>query len=137
MIVDMVRGNIFECSYRHIAFAVNSEGYNDAGFAGQVSSNDWPELANIGQKTLGDVLSKEVEGRTYHALVCHSLRGDCWKRTPETVTKCLDSLKTPDDEIIGVVLMGAGMVGQICGADVFANIGGMARSNKKVAVYTL
>jgi len=37
MIVDMVRGDIFETDCKYIAFAVNTEGINDAGFAGQVS----------------------------------------------------------------------------------------------------
>jgi len=41
MIVNMVRGNIFETPHSRIAFAVNTEGSNDAGFAGQVSSRYW------------------------------------------------------------------------------------------------
>jgi len=53
------------------------------------------------------------------------------------ITNCLNSLDVSDDEVIAVVLMGSGMVGQMSGADVFGNLGGMARSKKKVAVYTL
>ncbi|MEK7598774.1 MAG: hypothetical protein AAB487_03490 [Patescibacteria group bacterium] len=137
MIADTIRGDVFQASNQHIAFAVNTEGYNDAGFAGAVSSRHWPELANTGKKKLGDVFSKNVKGKTFHALVCHSLDANGWKRTAETVTKCLDSLNVPEDQTIAIVLMGAGMIGQMGGADVFAILGGMARSKKRVAIYTL
>lgn len=137
MIVDTIRGDVFKASHAHIAFAVNTEGFNDAGFAGAVSSRHWNELANTGKKKLGDVLSKNGKGKTFHALVCHSLGGDGWNKTAETVTKCLDSLDVPDTETIAVVLMGAGMVGQMGGADVYSILGGMARSKKRLAVYTL
>ncbi len=137
MIVNTIRGDVFKTPYRHIAFAVNTEGCNDAGFAGAVSSRHWPGLADTGAKKLGDVISKNGEGKTFHALVCHSFGGDGWKKTAETVTECLDSLDVPDDETIAIVLMGAGMIGKMGGADVFSILGGMARSKKKVAVYTL
>ncbi len=137
MIVDTVRGDVFKTPHKYIAFAVNTEGCNDAGFAGAVSSRYWPELANTGAKKLGDVISKDGKGKTFHALVCHSLGGDAWKKTAETVTKCLDSLDVSDDETIAIVLMGAGMIGRMGGADVFSILGGMARSTKKVVVYRL
>lgn len=136
MIVDTKRGDVFQSGAKHIAFAVNTEGYNDAGFAGAISRK-WPELANTGEKKLGSVMSKTIDGVTYHALVCHSLGGDGWKRTPEAVEFCLDALNALEGETIAIVLMGAGMVGQMGGADVFGNLGGMARSSKRVAVYTL
>ena len=137
MIVNTTRGDVFKAPHKHIAFAVNTEGFNDAGFAGAVSSRHWPQLTNTGAMKLGDVVSMNVNGKTFHALVCHSLGGDGWKKTAETVTTCLDSLDVPDDETIAIVLMGAGMVGQLGNADVFSILGGMARSKKKVAVYTL
>ena len=139
MIVGMFRGDIFKTSCCHIAFAVNTEGLNDAGFAGAVSSRYWPELADTGEKKLGEVMCKKSkkEKKTFHALVCHSLDDGGWKGTAETVTKCLDSLDVPDDETIAIVLMGAGLIGQMGGADVFSILGGMARSKKRVTVYTL
>lgn len=82
-------------------------------------------------------MQKVAGGKTFHALVCHSLGGDGWKRTPQTAEQCLNALDVPEDETIAVVLMGAGMIGQMGGADVFGNLGGMARSKKRVAVYTL
>jgi len=98
---------------------VNIEGFNDAGFAGAVSSRCWNQLANTGKKTLGDVLTKNGKDKTFHALVCHSLGGDGWSKTAETVTKCLDSLNVPETETIAIVLMGTGMLGQMGGADFF------------------
>lgn len=137
MIVSTIRGDIFKSWHKHIAFAVNTEGFNDAGFAGAVASRFWPELANTGAKNLGTVISKNIKDRTFHALVCHSLGGEGWRKTGEIVTECLDSLDVPEEVVIGIVLMGAGMIGQMGHADIFSILGGMARSNKKVTVYTL
>lgn len=137
MIIDLIRGDVFRASQKCVAFAVNSEGYNDAGFAGQVSSHYWPELANTGQKKLGDILSHTAGGKTFYALVCHSLSDEGWKKTPQLVEECLNKLDVPDDTPFAIVLMGAGMIGQMGGADVFGNLGGMARSQKRVVVYTL
>lgn len=50
MIIKTVQGNIFEAPFDHIVFGVNTEGYNDAGFAGQVASMFWPEIENTGEK---------------------------------------------------------------------------------------
>ncbi len=138
MIVDTIRGDVFQTPYKHIVFAVNTEGYNDAGFAGAVSSRYWPELANTGKKQLGDVLMYTVGDKTFHAIVCHVLNAkEGWYYTPVIVEKCLDQLDVPDGETIAIVLMGAGVVGRMGGADVFSILGGIARSKKKVAVYTL
>ena len=35
MVVKTIQEDIFNTEAKHIAFAVNTEGYNDAGFAGQ------------------------------------------------------------------------------------------------------
>lgn len=59
MIIDRVRGDIFKAPQRHIAFAVNTQGYNDAGFAGQVAKKIWPELANTGGNDIGDILTMD------------------------------------------------------------------------------
>lgn len=138
MIVDTVRGDVFKSPHKYIAFAVNTEGYNDAGFAGAVSSRYWPELANTGKKQLGDVLRNTADKKTFYAVVCHSLEAkDGWHYAATIVEKCLNKVEVPDSETIAVVLMGSGMVGQLGGADIFAILGGIARSKKRVAVYTL
>lgn len=137
MIIDMVRGDIFKSPHKHVAFAVNVEGYNDAGFAGQVSSRYWRDLANTGKKQLGDILTRKMDDKTFHAIVCHALTKEGWHYTAVTVEKCLDRIEAPMDEVIGVVLMGGGMIGQMSGADVFAILGSMARVKRMVVVYTL
>ncbi|MDO4962773.1 MAG: hypothetical protein Q4E75_01555 [bacterium] len=48
MIIKTVQDDIFNSEAKHIAFAVNTEGYNDSGFAGQVSDKYWNELAICG-----------------------------------------------------------------------------------------
>lgn len=137
MVVKTTRGNVFNTSHKHIAFAVNVEGYNDAGFAGQVASKFRPELANTGGNKLGEVISFEANGKTFHALVCHSLERGGWTETPKYAEQCLNMLDVPEDETIAVVLMGAGPVGQMMGADVKAIAEAMDRSKKKLEVYSL
>lgn len=135
MIVGTVRGDIFESRYSHIVFAVNTQGHNDAGFAGQVARRFWTELTSTGPKHLGDHLThKGDDGRFYYALVCHSLESNGWDDTPETITKSLDEIELP--ELSAMVLAGSGPVGQMQGADVFAILGGIARSKHKIVVYT-
>ena len=136
MIVNRVRGDIFTAPQKHIAFAVNTQGYNDAGFAGQVTSQIWPKLANTGGNKLGEVLTHKNGTKTYHALVCHSLDSGGWNDTPQVARECLDKIDVPNDEEIAVVLMGSGPVGMIQGADVNAILAGMEQSKKKLVVYT-
>ena len=136
MIVSRVRGDIFVAPQKHIAFAVNTQGYNDAGFAGQVSSQIWPKLASTGGNKLGDVLAHKNGDKTYHALVCHSLDSGGWNDTPRVARECLDKIDISDDEEIAVVLMGSGPVGMMQGADVEAILKGMEQSKKKLVVYT-
>mgnify|MGYP000884491315 CR=1 FL=1 len=136
MIKKCIKGDVFETTLTHIAFAVNTEGYNDSGFAGKVS-RIWPELANTGPKNLGDTMSKTIGGKTYHALVCHSLKIGGWSNTPKIVQECLNKLDVPETEPIATVLMGSGYVGRMSGADVEAIKKGMAHSNKTVVIYTL
>jgi hypothetical protein len=145
MVVEKrIRGDVFGTPCRYIAFAVNSEGYNDAGFAGQVALRYWPELENTGHQTLGTVLRKEVnhpDGKgkklTFLAFVCHSLAENGWAKTPEIVKKCLDEQDVPKGEKMAIVLMGAGVVGRIQGANVDAIVDAMDQSNKELIVYSL
>ena len=136
MVTDAIPGNVFETPYKHIAFAVNTEGHNDAGFAGQVSSKI-PSFANTGGNELGDILEGFVEGKNFYGLVCHSFGGDGWENAPNAITACLDKLNVPEDETIAVVLMGAGMIGQLSGANVKENIRAIHRSKKKCVIYNL
>lgn len=144
MIVDVIRGDVLESKHSYIVFAVNTSGANDAGFAGAVASRYWPELSSIGPTPVGAILEKVWPGtpvRTFFAIACHELREGGWANAPEVIQRTLDDIS--DRWLwmplgpIAVVLMGAGMIGKMCGADVLSNLGAMARSRLPVVVYTL
>ncbi len=137
VIIDTVRGDIFRSGVRHCIFAINAEGHNDEGFAGLVSRRFWPELAHTGGNTLGDVLKLKTANITLYAVVCHKQELGGWSQTPKFVEMAVNKLSIPADEAIGVVLMGGGPVGQSSGADTFAILGALARTNKRLVVYTL
>lgn len=90
MVKNEVRGDIFTTSDKHIIFAINTEGYNDSGFAGAVSRKYWPELANAGGNKFGEVLTKEAGDKTFYAIVCHSLEAK--KMAGELLPKLLKKL---------------------------------------------
>lgn len=138
MVIETIQGDILESPHKHIVFAVNTQGFNDAGFAGLVACRYWPELANTGPQEIGTVLSKEADGRVFHAVVCHSLSGEPgWSKTPETVRRCLDELDVPEDEVVGAVLMGAGMIGMMSGANPHTIHNAMNASQRQLKVYHL
>ncbi len=135
MIVERVVGDVFNTELKVIAFAVNTDGNNNTGFAGQVSERFWPELEHTGGNRLGDVLRLEKSGKTFYALVCHEIALGGWLETPTVVRQCLNSI--PGDEDIALVLMGTGFIGQMLGADVDAILNAIDASDKRVHVYTL
>lgn len=137
MITRQVQGNVFTSGCRHVAFGVNDEGHNHLGFAGMVASRYWPQLGHPGQQTLGTVLTHATARYTFHALVCHTLGPGGFARTPTLITTCLDAIEVPDADEIACVLVGGGPVGRRSGADVEAILGGIQRSKKRVAVYSL
>ncbi|MCC6323269.1 hypothetical protein IT400_00575 [Candidatus Nomurabacteria bacterium] len=134
MIKNVKNEDVFKTPHRHIAFAINTEGFNDAGFAGQVSLRFAPELASTGEKELGEVISIKAGEKTFHGLVCHSLKKG-WGDAPKAITSCLEKIDT--DEPIAVVLMGAGMIGQMSGADVVANAKAIHNAKKDIILYCL
>ena len=134
MIITNKQGmDILKGGENRIAFAVNTEGCNDAGFAGVISRKYWPELANIGECELGTVLTKTTaDGITLHALVCHSLDNG-WQNQTETIRKCFDAID--GDEPIASISIGTGLIGILSGAN-FAQIKrGMELSKKKIILY--
>ena len=138
MITEVKNDDIFNTDLKHVAFAVNTEGYNDSGFAGAVTSKFAPELASTGGNHLGEVLTSTTkDGKSFHGLVCHSLKGEGWSKAPETITKCLNAIETGESEKIAVILMGGGMIGQMSGANLLANIKAIHASEKSCVVYTL
>lgn len=134
MIIKNKQGNdILKGGETRIAFAVNTEGCNDSGFAGMISSRYWPELAYIGECKLGTVLTKTSDnGITFYALVCHSLK-EGWNNQTETIKKCFDSIE--GDQPIASISIGTGFVGVLSGADFGQIKEGMELSKKKIVLY--
>ena len=137
MIITIIKDkDIFKTSCEHIVFALNSRGDNKSGFAALVSRDFWPELVDTGPKKLGEILSRKVEGKTFHAIVCYNKSIGGWEETPKIVEKCLNSLDVPVNEAIAIVLMGSGIMEQVERADKSAILDAMARSKKHLVVYT-
>lgn len=124
--------DIFKGTEKRIVFAVNTEGFNDAGFAGKVSSMGWPELRNMGPCELGTVVSKTIDDVEFYGLVCHSLK-EGWKDQKEIIKKCFDSI--PGDEEVASIKIGTGLVGMLSGADWEQILEGMEESEKKIVLY--
>lgn len=139
MVVKTVQDDIFNSEAKHIAFAVNTEGYNDAGFAGQVSSKYWNELVNCGSHEIGTVLSKKVENKTFHALVCHSLENGWGENQAEVIKECFDKIPA-NGEPVATIAIGTGFVGMMSGANFRQIVCGMHDSEQQIllhAGYTL
>ncbi len=134
MITEIINGDIFTTEDKHIIFGINTEGYNDSGFAGVVSRKYWPELANTGGNKLGEVLEKTVDGITYHAIVCHSLDNG-WGDSPVVIKTALNKMQFT--ESASIIVMGAGFVGKMQGAPVEKIMQAYRECDKKLNLYML
>ena len=135
MIIKTIQEDIFKTKAKHIAFAVNTEGYNDAGFAGKVAFQYWKELADCGKHELGTVLSKKIGDKTFHALVCHSLEDGWGDNQADIIRKCFDKIPS-NDEPIASIAIGTGLVGALSGADFRQIVCGMYDSKQKIMLHT-
>lgn len=136
MIVGRKVGDVTQGIEKHVAFAVNTEGYNDAGLAGMISARYWPELAQTGRIRMGEVLSKDSGNKVFHALVVHSLKQG-WGEAPCHIEACFNALEIPTDEEVASVTMGGGMIGMMSGADPAANLAAMEHADKQIVIYDL
>ena len=140
MLIDSKEGqDIFEGQEDIIVFAINAEGVNDSGFAGIVSRRGWPELANMGECQIGDVFEKEIDGKRYCGIVCHTLsKIDGWG-TPEEQTRVIreafNKIETRPGEVISSIAIGNGLIGKMSGANYEAIVRGMHESDKDVVLY--
>lgn len=141
MITAKINGDVLASKYKHVVFATNEEGYNDAGFAGAVSRRYWPELGKCGPQLPGSTKVKEAgaaSDKTFHAIVCHSLKPNGWADAPTHVKAALDRLaKSTGDGDVACVLMGGGPVGLMMGADVKAIMAAIDASEAKVALFSM
>ena len=134
MLVKVVQDDIFNSDAKHIAFAINTEGYNDSGFAGQISSKYWNELSNCGEHEIGTVLSKTVGDKTFHTLVCYSLHDGWGQNQAEVIKKCFDKIPA-NGEPIATIAIGSGFSGMVGGADFDQIAFGMYDSKQKIMLH--
>lgn len=115
-ILETIQGDVLH-SGLPIVFAINTEGANDAGFAGLVSHRFWPDLAQIGPCDIGSVVAKEAVGHRFYGVVCHTLHDGSWKL--DTITRALDQIadQLGVDNPVAVIWMGHGLVGRLTGVD--------------------
>ena len=92
MIIGKKIGDIFTTDDKHVIFALNTEGVNDCGFADQVAIRGFEEILSTGGNKLGEVLDKEINGITYHGIVCYS-RHNGWEGPPEIILKAINNMK--------------------------------------------
>lgn len=135
MIIKTIQEDIFKSNAKHIAFAINTEGYNDSGFAGQISSLYWNELENCGQHEIGTVLSKTIKDKTFHALVCHSLKEGWGENQAKIIQKCFDKISA-NKEPIATIAIGTGLIGMLSGANFKQIVYGMHTSRQKIILHT-
>lgn len=134
MVVKTIQDDIFKTKAKNIAFAINKEGFNDSGFAGQVSRKYWPELSNCGEHEIGTVLSKTVGTKTYHALVSHSLKENWGENQAEIIKECFDNIPS-NGQPIATIAIGTGFVGMLSGADFRQIVCGMHDSQQQILLY--
>ena len=135
MVIMTIQDDIFNSKMKHIAFAINIEGYNDAGFAGQVAKRYWPELAFCGYHELGTVLSKTIGNKTFHALVCHSLKNGWGKNQREVIKECFDKIPVNNEQVASIAI-GTGLAGIVGGADFRQIVCGMHDSKQQIILHT-
>lgn len=124
--------DVLSTKLHDIAFAVNANGFNEDGFAGKVSKF-WPELNNLTFQ-IGSSLSKKIGGKTFHALVCHSLDENGWgKDQAEIIKKCFDSID--GEKPVATVAIGTELMDRSSGANFQQIVYGMEMSKKKIVLY--
>lgn len=129
------KGTLLETAEKHIAFAANTEGSNCFGFAGIIARDYWPELTNIGKRELGTVISKEINGKVFHALVCYSLK-DGWPADQiEVIKTCFDNISLNENEPIACAPIGDKQEEILSGAKQSMIIIGMGKSDKNIRMY--
>lgn len=133
MIIKTKNGDILKGNEKRIAFAVNTDGENNGGFAGMISRRFWPELAHIGETKLGTVLTKKVGGIEFFALCCHSLKKEGWNNQEEVIKECFDAI--PGDEPVASISIGTGPIGVRSGANFDMIKAGMEASKKEIILY--
>ena len=131
MIVNTFNHDMFKTNCKNIAFAINTEGYNDTGFPGEVADRCWKELSNCGKNEIGTILSKKVGDTTFYAIVCYSLDYGWSENIEEIIKDCFDRLPL-NGEPVAAESIGTGFAGVMTGADFRKIIKGMHESKQQI-----
>jgi hypothetical protein len=135
MIVDMIQGDVLDSNARDILFTIHPRGsVDDAGLAAVIASRYWTALGDserarkVGVILTHDTCKDEVEpARRFHALVTPTDPA----KAPAVVEAELEDMNLiePRDPLA------FGLVG-FAGAKVFPLLGALARTKRRVVVYT-
>jgi len=136
MIIKATRSDVLKTEAKHIAFAINKEGYNGIGLSGKVLNTYWSELAAYGENEIGTVFSKKVGDKTFHAVVCYSLEEGWEEDQVSLIKRCFDKINVPDGEEISTVAIGTGLIGVRTGADFQQILKGLNLSNKNIVLHS-
>ena len=134
MLKKVILKDIFEAEEKHIAFNINTEGYNDECFAADVAKRYWPEIEKSGKNKLGEVIPKKVGDKTYYAIVCYSLN-DEWKNTREIIKECFDKIET-NGEPIATIPIGTAYPDRLTHANFREILQGMQESKQDIVMYS-
>lgn len=134
MLKKVILKDIFEAEEKHIAFNINTEGYNDECFAADVAKRYWPEIEKSGKNKLGEVIPKKVGDKTYYAIVCYSLN-DEWKNTREIIKECFDKIET-NGEPIATIPIGTSYPDRLTHANFREILQGIQDSKQHIVIYS-
>lgn len=89
-------GDIFNCNENHIAFAINQEGFPDNSIIKEIVKKGFSEITDRTYYSMGSVITKTIENKTYYGLVCYSMRKGSQNK-PEIMKNCLNQIDTMED----------------------------------------
>lgn len=131
MIIETRKGDIMFGNNKRIAFAINTEGVINTGFASVIAKKYWKELAYPSERRLGTILTKKVGDVEFFALVCHSLHNG-WNNQSNIIQKCFDAI--PGNEPVAFMSIGNRLIG-LSGGNFNKIQHGMEMSNKRIILY--
>lgn len=135
MLKKVILKDIFEAEEKHIAFSINTEGYNDECFAADVAKRYWPEIEKSGKNKLGEVIPKKVGDKTFYAIVCYSLQDGWDSKTSKIIKECFDKIET-NGEPIATIPIGTAYPDRLTHANFREILQGMQESKQDIVMYS-
>lgn len=90
MALNKKTGSVLKSRYKYIAFPVRTNGLLDS-FAQKIRELGFKELSQLTDQDLGNVITKEINGRIFHALPVISSHKEGWGSTSLILERCLNS----------------------------------------------